>query len=188
LIAASFPTHKEFPAKKFMEKIMQDKIYLNALTIKTLSYLAETPFRKLLSPNIIQLVLEVHPKLILFLKAKGKAMIPRLIHEPFFLERMQCRVIQYMVADLKFVNRLSRRDMKRIFRSPRVWECLRVEEIRRLLKKVHLAGKIEFRDILCATRLISKSKMLDMRVVWNMFRYQFPYIAKNGLMNLFYHN
>lgn len=185
-IAALLPTDKEFPAKKLMKKLMLNKDYIRTLRVEILAYLAETPFRTLLSEDVIHLILKIHPTLTSHLSDEGKKIIPKFIHKNQFLERIACMVIQNIVSDEKFISRLSSKDIRKLIRTERIWDCLPIEQIRKALRTTHLVNRASISDLYDATKSVPLDKRLHPLVIWNMIWYQMPSYAKYGLVNIFH--
>ncbi len=174
-IIAMLPTDDEyFPTKSYVTYLMEDPKFLSLIPYTTHVYLAESKFRKRLTEETALQVIMLHPTLPLSLTVDGIVGNKKYFTTESFLEKIPCRILVRISSSMRLVDRLPTSHLSSLARSSRVWSCMPVQAIRRLMKESHIGQKISFANVKAAAKTMSKAKSLDRRVVLNMMRYQIP--------------
>ena len=174
VILTLLPKDRRYPARALVEELMMDRVFLRRVPIEIHAWLGESNFRHQLTPAAVRTILSVYPELPKYLSDLGLKVNQEHFHSQAFLSSLPCTIYLTLANDLTFVNRLNADDIHALAQNRKMWECLPVKTVRRLVGHSEIGRHLDLRQIITAASSMGVKKSLDWNVLGNLVRYQLP--------------
>lgn len=174
VILTLLPRDRRYPARALVEELMMDRDFLRRIPIEIHAWLGESEFRHQLTPPAVRTILSVYPELPKYLSDLGLKANHEHFHSQAFLSSLPCTIYMTLANDLTFVNRLTSDDIRALAKNRKMWSCLPVKTVRRLVGHSEVGRHLDLRQIVTAASTMGVKKSLDWNVLGNLVRYQLP--------------